>query len=128
MIYEGWCVGAIPQTKDQLADPINALEASDDPDGVWRRYVNRQLGEPYQSLFGRLDSLILLAAPGFDVVQAWRTEQEAKLRDRTGRGMTEAEVARFVLHYERLTRWMLQEMPDRADWTIPLDAARRPQV
>ncbi len=128
VIFEGWCVGAKAQTEAQLADPINALERTQDPSGAWRTYGNRQLREPYQALFARLDNLVLLAAPGFEVVQAWRAEQERKLRDRTGHGMTETEVARFILHYERLTRWILQEMPDRADWTIPLDSTRNPQI
>jgi D-glycerate 3-kinase len=126
VIFEGWCVGARPQADPDLAEAVNALEALGDPDGVWRRYVNRQLAEPYQALFGRLDELVLLQAPSFEVVRAWRTEQEAKLRERTGLGMSDEEVARFVQHYERLTRWILDEMPARADWIVPLDAARRP--
>jgi D-glycerate 3-kinase len=90
--------------------------------------VNRQLAEPYQALFARLDRLVLMAAPGFDVVRGWRTEQEAKLRDRTGgAGMSDAQVGQFIQHYERLTRWILEEMPGRADWTIRLNADRTPR-
>jgi D-glycerate 3-kinase len=40
--------------------------------------------------------------------------------------MSPAEVARFVAHYERLTRWILDEMPARADWTVPLAQDRTP--
>lgn len=127
VIFEGWCVGALPQPDADLAPPVNALEAEEDPDAVWRTYVNRQLAGPYQALFGRLDLLALLEAPGFEVVRAWRTEQEHKLRARTGRGMSDAEVARFVAHYERLTRWILAEMPERADMVFQLDAQRRPR-
>ena len=104
----------------------NGLERRDDPSGAWRGYVNRQLAEPYQALFARLDRLVLLEAPGFDVVRAWRTEQEAKLRERTGGGMSDAEVGRFIQHYERLTRWILEEMPGRADWAIRLNPDRTP--
>lgn len=127
VIFEGWCVGALPQPAEDLVQPVNALEAEDDPDAVWRTYVNRQLGGPYQALFGRLDALALLEAPGFEVVQCWRSEQEQKLRARTGRGMSDAEIARFVAHYERLTRWVLAEMPMRADMVFQLDAHRRPR-
>jgi D-glycerate 3-kinase len=28
----------------------------------------------------------------------------------------------FIMHYERLTRWMLKEMPPRADVVLPLTA------
>lgn len=128
VILEGWCVGARAQPKAQLLHPVNELEHLEDPDGLWRRHVDRQLAQPYQALFGRLDALVLLAAPGFEVVRAWRTEQEHKLRARSGGGMDDAEVARFVEHYERLTRWILDEMPARADWTIPLAADRTPLV
>jgi D-glycerate 3-kinase len=128
VIFEGWCVGALPQPEEDLARPINALEADEDPDGAWRGYVNRQLGGPYQALFGRLDLLALLAAPGFEVVQAWRTEQEHKLRGRGGGGMSDGEIGRFVAHYERLTRWILAEMPGRADMVFDLDVQRRPRT
>ena len=40
--------------------------------------------------------------------------------------MSDEAVARFIEHYERLTRWILEEMPGRADWVIPLDADRTP--
>ncbi|MGA0607220.1 kinase [Phenylobacterium sp. VNQ135] len=127
IIFEGWCVGALPQSDGDLARPVNTLEAEEDPDGVWRGYVNRQLGGPYQALFGRLDLLAFLQAPGFEVVAGWRAEQEAKLRERTGRGMSDADVERFVQLYERLTRWLLAELPSRADIVFELDAARRVQ-
>jgi D-glycerate 3-kinase len=126
IIFEGWCVGARPQPARRLGIPVNPLERDEDPGCVWRTYVNRQLAEPYQALFGRLDALVLLQAPGFEVVQAWRAEQEAKLRARTGLGMSDDEVARFIHHYERLTRWILEEMPGRADWAIPLATDRTP--
>jgi len=126
ILLEGWCVGARPEPKERLQIPINALERELDATGAWRGYANRQLAEGYQALFSRLDRLVFLMAPGFDVVRGWRIEQERKLRDRTGGGMSDAEVGRFIAHYERLTRWILEEMPGRADWTIPLDAARTP--
>jgi D-glycerate 3-kinase len=121
---EGWCVGAAPQPVASLLQPTNTLEAVNDPDARWRLHVNAQLTGPYRSLFGRLDGLALLQAPNFEVVLGWRREQEQKLRDRTGRGMTGAELARFVAHYERLTRWILREMPKRADLVFRLDEDR----
>jgi D-glycerate 3-kinase len=53
-------------------------------------------------------------------VFAWRTLQEHRLRERTGAGMTDQEVGRFIRHYERLTRHILAEMPGRADAVIPI--------
>jgi D-glycerate 3-kinase len=128
VLFEGWCVGAVAQGAAALREPVNDLEREEDPKGVWRGYVNEQLDGPYQGLFARLHDLILLDAPSFEAVAGWRAEQEAKLRARTGAGMTEAELARFVAHYERLTRWILAEMPGRADWVITLDKDRTPYV
>ncbi|THD80904.1 MAG: kinase [Phenylobacterium sp.] len=126
VLFEGWCVGARAQPREALRAPINALERDEDPDGRWRRFVNTALAAAYPSLFERHDELVLLAAPSFEVVAGWRAEQEAKLRARTGGGMSPEAIARFVAHYERLTRWILEEMPARADWTVPLGPDRAP--
>lgn len=128
VLFEGWCVGAQPQAAWALEPPVNALERDEDAAGVWRRTVNAELAGPYQALFGRLDALVLIQAPGFEQVIAWRSLQEAKLAARlaalgeAGRTIVLAEIARFIQHYERLTRHILAEMPARADAVIPLDA------
>lgn len=127
MIFEGWCVGARAQGAAALAAPVNALERDEDADGRWRAWVNGQLDGPYQTLWGKLNEVAFLEAPGFEVVQAWRTEQEHALRRRTGVGMSDEEVARFLLFYERLTRWMLTEMPGRANLVFSLGADRTPE-
>jgi D-glycerate 3-kinase len=128
VILEGWCVGAVSQGRAALATPVNDLEREEDPDAVWRTYVNEQLDGPYQALFARLHDLVLLEAPSFEVVVGWRAEQEAKLRAAIGSGMADAEIGRFVAHYERLTRWILAEMPARADWVVTLDTERNPYL
>ena len=126
ILLEGWCVGAVSPGEAALAIPVNDLERDEDPKGIWRHYVNDQLDGPYKALFARLHDLVLLEAPSFDVVAGWRAEQEAKLRAKGQGGMDEAQVARFVSYYERLTRWILAEMPGRADWVITLDTERNP--
>ncbi len=129
LILEGWCVGAQPQSEAALADPVNALERDEDPQGLWRRHANRALAGDYARLFARLDLLILLAAPGFEVVAAWRGQQEQDLRrNYAPAAMNAAAIARFIQHYERLTRHILSEMPARADlvaWLRPDRSARR---
>lgn len=127
VVFEGWCVGARPQAAQALAAPVNALERDEDPDGRWRCYVNAQLAGAYGGLFGRLDLRLLLRAPGFEAVYAWRAEQEAGLRRIPGRGpppMDEAALRRFIAHYERITRWILEDEP--ADMVVDLDAERVP--
>lgn len=126
IIFEGWCVGARAQGAAALVQPVNDLERTEDPEGTWRGYVNHELDGPYQTLFARIHTLVLLAAPNFEVVASWRAEQEAKLRAKGGGGLSDAEIARFVAHYERLTRWILQEMPERASWVVEFDAERNP--
>jgi len=131
LILEGWCVGATPQTAAALETPTNAFERVEDPDGIWRTYANQALGGDYQRLFDRIDFLILLAAPRFEIVQAWRLQQEHELRARVGPGassvMSDAEIVRFIQLFERLTRHILDAMPDRADMVVPLDDVRSPQ-
>ncbi|WP_309646312.1 kinase [Phenylobacterium sp.] len=133
ILFEGWCVGARALEPGALTDPVNDLERRHDPRGAWRGFVNAALAGPYGELFGRIDLQVLLRAPGFEVVLDWRREQERKLRERlareggdAGRTMSDEQVDEFIAHYERLTRWILEEMPRRADIVIDLDAVRRP--
>jgi D-glycerate 3-kinase len=122
VIFEGWCMGARPQRADELEAPVNDLERNEDPTGDWRWYVNRELGGRYQALFAELDLLLMLRPPDFDRVYAWREEQEARLRAAVGGPdvMTPADVRYFVMHFERLTRFMWDEMPGRADAIVRL--------
>jgi len=132
VLFEGWCVGARPQPTEALERPVNDLEREEDPDGTWRRYANDALDGAYRELFARLDLFVLLRAPDFASVLGWRREQEDKLRARIardggpGQAMDDAAVARFVAHYERITRWILEEAPARADLCFALDRDRRP--
>lgn len=132
ILFEGWCVGARPQLDEALAEPVNDLERIEDARGDWRHYVNNMLAGPYQFLFQRIDTLVLLAAPDMKTVVRWRQEQEHRLREMlrdAGRGteatMDDAGVIRFVQHYERITRHILNEMPSRSQLLIRLDADRR---
>lgn len=133
VIFEGWCVGARPEAPDALITPINGLERSEDPTGVWRNWINDRLAIDYPSLFERLDMLVLLVAPDLATVVDWRAQQEDGLRARLmakgaplGATMGRAQIERFVQHYERLTRHVLREMPSRADLVVHLNRTRRP--
>jgi len=119
VVLEGWCVGARAVPESALLDPVNALEAEEDPDGVWRRAVNRVLAQDYEPLWDELDQLVFLAVPSLDSVRAWRARQEEERQ--AHERMSSAEVDRFVAHYERITRRMSRDLASRADWTIELD-------
>ncbi|MGH6889031.1 MAG: hypothetical protein ACREHF_07535 [Rhizomicrobium sp.] len=122
ILFEGWCVDARPQAPAALRKPVNRLERDCDPDGIWRTHVNGQLAGPYRDLFAPIDVLLFMQAPSFDCVYKWRGLQEKKLRG-SARGraaMNRNDLENFIMHYERLTRWMLKEMPGRADVLLPL--------
>ena len=128
IIFEGWCVGSEAVSDDELETAINDLEASEDPGGDWRHYVNQQLKEIYPPLFELIDALVFLSAPDFDCVLRWRTEQEEKLADRTNERetrvmthvMTQVQIERFIQHYERITRQNLKQLATRADVRLEL--------
>lgn len=129
VLFEGWCVGAVPQPAEALQAPVNELERYEDAEGIWRREVNRRLATDYAALFARMDLLVMLEIEGFEAVRANRALQEQKLAASNPGApgiMDDAALDRFLMHYERLTRWMLEEMSGRADVVIPIGPDQRP--
>lgn len=129
LLLEGWCVGAQPQDAQDLTEPLNALEAEEDRGGIWRGLVNRFLGGDYADLFGQIDLLVMLRVDSFDAVLANRRRQEEKLAAANPAApglLDEAALARFIAHYERLTRHMLAEMPERADIVFEIGRDQAP--
>jgi len=127
VLFEGWFLMTPPQSAEELEKPINRLERELDADGRWRRACNAALAG-YAPLWRRLDGLTLLQAPGFEVVPAWRWQQEQALAQRSpGRkGMTRSEVEGFVMGFERVGRQALRTLPAIAGRVVRLDAERRP--
>jgi len=123
VVFEGWCVGALAEPAARLAEPINELERKEDPEGRWRSHVNGALENEYPALWGILQSLLFLMVPDMAAVIRWRTEQEQA--HPAERRMTAEAIGRFVAHYERLTRWMSESMPARADLLALLDDEHR---
>ncbi|MFT7220240.1 MAG: D-glycerate 3-kinase, partial [Candidatus Azotimanducaceae bacterium] len=109
-----------PEPPERLDTAVNELEASQDPEGKWRRFVNAELTR-YQSVF-KTDAQVYLKVPSMESIIRWRWQQEQELANSAdGLGLvTEKDVAGFVEYYERLTRWMLKEMPGRTDVLVSL--------
>ena len=128
LIVEGWCIGIKPQTAAELATPINALEAIEDADGRWRYYINSQLSGLYADYWRLLKPLIWLKAPDWQSVCCWRAQQEQQLMQQRGSGMTEAELARFMLQFQRLTLASWQQLAEVADITVLLDPQHNPRL
>ena len=135
LLFEGWCVGARAQSAAALGEPVNALEREEDAGSRWRAAINAALAGPYRALFERIDVQIMLRVEGMERVFEWRRLQEEKLRERvewegTGgapsRVMNDAELERFIAHYERITRHLLDEMPERADIVFDIDHHHQP--
>ncbi|TNF89667.1 MAG: kinase [Gammaproteobacteria bacterium] len=123
VVFEGWCVGVPSEPAARLVEPINDLERTEDPDGRWRAYVNGALENDYPALWARLETLLFLKVPDMAAVIRWRTQQEQA--HPAERRMTDEAIARFVAHYERLTRWMTESMSVRADLLALLDDEHR---
>lgn len=128
LIVEGWCIGARPLPKDSLETPVNELEAQEDADGKWRYWINDELEGIYAQFFERLDGLVMLKPKSFEQVKTWRKKQEQRMAQAQGKeGMSEAELERFLAHYERLTEWMFEDLPQVADVLVPIDDNHMPQ-
>ena len=130
VVLEGWCLKVPAQDEPQLLAPLNPLERDEDPDGVWRHWANTALREDYPPLWSRIQRMLLLQAPGFELVPLWRWQQECTLQAAhpQRRPMTRPQVERFVQYFERISRQALHTLPAIADRSVRLDAARRPEA
>lgn len=118
IIVEGWCVGLTADRIPSWTGPINALELADDPDGVWISWAQQQLRDHYAVLWKMMDVMVGIRLPDIETVIASRLLQEQEMLAHKGpgaTGMSEAEIARFVQHYERFTRALWASLPDFAD-------------
>lgn len=128
ILFEGWCNNSPVMTAEQLYEPVNELEASEDKQGVWRSYSNEQLKQYHHRVYDRTDLLLMLKAPDFKNVFTWRQQQEAKLRIQSHNKtsthiMNSKELHRFIMHFERITRHCLQQLPEQADFVLPLTSS-----
>lgn len=128
ILFEGWCVGASAESPSLLDKAVNDLELNEDPDLSWRSYINQQLTTNYPSLFSFIDYQVMLRVPDMQSVFEWRQLQEDKLKNKlsTSAGMNNNELKRFIMHFERITRSMLQNMPARSH--VLLDLNKQHQI
>ena len=123
IIFEGWCVGASPQSNYKLNKPINHLEKISDKKLTWRKKVNKELKNKYKRIFKLIDKLIFLKVPSFKYVFKWRLLQEKKLNSnkKESKAMNKNEIKKFIMYYERITKQMLIDLSKSADIVIGLD-------
>jgi len=129
VIFEGWCWGVDPQTSEQLKVPVNPFEAKEDKNSLWRNHANLQLSLHYSPLYNLMNKWVMLQAPSFADVYAWRLEQEQKLKAATGSKnnsgiMNEQQIQRFIQHYQRLTEHALSTVAKKCDHVFELNSDR----
>ena len=92
-----------------------------------QKWSNKELSKDYQILFNKFDSLIMIKVPNMDFVYESRWIQEQTLSktitdpEMKKKIMTKDEVYRFVMHYERLTHYVLEELPGLSDIVLARD-------
>ncbi len=127
LILEGWCCGANPIENKFLYKNLNKVERQLDKDFKWRKYYNSKLKKEYQQIFKTFDRIIYLQPSSFHFVLNWRYAQEkdnAK-KTKTKNFMNKNTTKNFILYYEKLTKWMIKNMPDKADMLIKVDKAQK---
>ncbi|MBN8608137.1 MAG: kinase [Caulobacterales bacterium] len=123
ILFDGWCVGAVAGKELGFDRPINTLEQENDGDGTWRCATEYYLATDYADFFAAFDALIYLRAPSWEIVRAWRGQQEEETLGRPLSPEENLALDRFVMHYERITRAMLAGH-HMAGWIVHLDEKR----
>ena len=118
LVLEGWCLGVRAQPENMLQQPINTLERDEDPQGVWRSWVNDQIRRHYEPLWRQIDYWVQLKPPGFEQVVMWRSQQEQQIEPTLR--MDSIALRRFIDHYERLTRWQWASEPPQPGLSVHL--------
>ena len=108
VIFEGWCVGFRPLSKQELRRKWQDAVEQQETGGYQGRlgsnrfedveFINGALSE-YNPLTDQLDAMVHLDAQDPQYVYDWRLQQEAHLREMKGSGMTEEQVIHFVNGY-----------------------------
>jgi D-glycerate 3-kinase len=119
IVVEGWCIGAMPQEVTEMANPVNHLERSQDPDQIWRHHVQHQLQIMYSAFKERLGEVWYIRVPNWECVIQWRWQQEQELA--SGRLKSRDEVEFFLASFERIFRHMQASYPRWADGVISAD-------
>ena len=127
IILEGWCVGAKAQKNSKINKPVNSLEKVEDPNLIWRKYVNAQLKINYKNLFKQLNELIYLKATNFKLLQKWRIKQERRLwlkskNKKNLKIMSKGDIINFMQTYQRITQNMFKDAPKYASIILNLNS------
>ena len=90
---------------------------------IWRKHVNEKLKSKYKNIFLKIDHLIFMRIPDFNLVFKWRLLQENKLRKKSHfkkKIMSYNEIKRFIMFYERITLQMIKDLSKSASMVMLL--------
>ena len=123
-------MGAKPQSNKLLNKAVIILEKKEDLNFKWRNYVNKQLKNKYTHLFNKMNDIIYMKVPNFSSLQKWRLKQENKLRlkniKKKSKIMSNSEVLKFMMTYQRVTQQMFKDLPKIA--SIVLNLSKNHQI
>ena len=62
-------------------------------------------------------------APSFELVSNWRSRQEKMniSNHKNYTRMSKKEILYFISHYEKITKWMIEKLPNIADLVIDIN-------
>jgi len=123
LLLEGWCCGSKPISNKYLFKNINSIENVFDKNKIWRKYYNSLLQNEYKDVFSLFDKQIYIQIPSFKYVLNWRYLQEKSNASKSNNKefMNKTDLHMFIQHYEKLTKWMMKTMPDKADIILKVD-------
>ena len=119
ILFEGFCLKAQPQTENELLEPINTLEAEQDPELIWRNHVNQSLHD-LQTSFNLIHHLIYLSVDHFDNVinNRYQTEKTLQKQSTNHQPLSKQSIVDFLMHHERVFNNQHKHLPKIADLTI----------
>ncbi|MFN6262659.1 MAG: kinase [Chromatiaceae bacterium] len=124
LIVEGWCLGAVAQSAEQLALAVNSLDMEPNA-AIWRDYQNQQLQLWYEPLWPLFSQMLYLQAPNWPTICRWRQQQEDLLWQQQGTGMDTLTLQQFMLPFQRWTEAMLGGQIWPGVQRVQLDSSRQ---
>tara|TARA_B100001093_G_C26580748_1_gene907140 strand:+ start:43 stop:891 length:849 start_codon:yes stop_codon:yes gene_type:complete len=124
VIFEGWCVGASPLPNEYLFKNINTIEKDSDKQNIWRKNYNRYLKD-YQDLFKLFNCYIYILTPSWENVISWKYKQELKLRSQKSNLKLLSKLKKFIMYYEKITRWMMKNSKLNCNILIKIDKKQK---
>ena len=120
IILEGWCVGSKIIDTKYLNQNINELEKNKDQNFIWRTAYNKFLDD-YQKIFNKFNYYVFIKLPYWENVINWKYKQELALRSLSIDNKLKKRLYKFILYYEKLSKWMSMTTPSYCNVLISLD-------